>query len=155
MVAGDPPLMRLLRAIAAGNMTNVLRMLAASPSLAAAQLERGATRQLLPALVRELVSAGADVNAKNRHGARPLHYAADGSPGSASWNPDAQASTIAVLIEVGADPNGTDVRGVSPWHRAVRTRCVAAVSRGGTGGQKAKAEQLQILRLLELRGATL
>jgi hypothetical protein len=32
---------------------------------------------------------------------------------------------------------------------------VAAVSRGGTGGQKAKAEQLQILRLLELRGATL
>jgi hypothetical protein len=45
MVAGDPPLMRLLRAIAAGNMTNVLRMLAASPSLAAAQLERGATRQ--------------------------------------------------------------------------------------------------------------
>jgi ankyrin repeat protein len=210
MVAGDSALLRLLRTIAAGDATNTSRMLVASPSLASARLEHGATRQVATDyfldeiahymyagdtalhiagagyrtdLARELVSAGADVAAKNRHGAQPLHYAADGSPSSAYWNPDAQTATIALLIESGADPNATDSRGVAPLHRAVRTRCAAAVSalvdggadprrengngsspmmlatqntgRGSSGTAAAKAQQREIVRLLESHGATL
>src|SRR5262249_30413480 len=125
--------------------------------------------------VRKLIGAGADVRARNRHGAEPLHYAADGMPGSRAWNPRAQAATVACLIEAGADPNAIDNRGVTPLHRAVRTRCAAAVSallnggadarrknksgstpmklathttgRGGTGSPEAKAQQDEIVRL--------
>ena len=42
-------------------------------------------------------------------------------------NPDAQAATIACLIAAGADPNVNDKSGVAPLHRAVRSRCAAAV----------------------------
>ena len=123
--------------------------------LANAQLARGATRQEStdyflveiahyvyagdtalhvaaagnqPDMARALVAAGADVRAKNRRGAQPLHYAADSHPGAAGWDPDAQAATIAYLIEAGADPNAVDNSGVAPLHRAVRTRGAAAVN---------------------------
>jgi len=78
-------------------------------------------------IAEELVSRGANVSARNRRGAEPLHYAADGTPGSPSWNPDAQHSVVEFLIEVGADPNAEDKSGVTPLHRAVRTRCTSAV----------------------------
>ena len=45
--------------------------------------------------------------ARNRRGAEPLHYAVDGVPGSRSWDPAAQAATVASLIDAGADPNST------------------------------------------------
>jgi hypothetical protein len=209
MLAGESALMRLVRAVAVGDTTLASRLLAASPSLASAHLEQGATRQAAteyfineiqhylyagdtplhlaaagyrPELARPLVSAGADVGARNRRGAQPLHYAADGSPGSASWNPDAQAATVGYLLDAGADPNSTDGSGVTPLHRAVRTRCAAAVGalldggadprrenkfgstpmrlatqntgRGGTGSRQSKAQQGEIMRLLELHGAT-
>jgi hypothetical protein len=105
-----------------------------------------------------------------------------GIPGSPAWNPQAQAATIAYLIEAGADPNTVDRGGVTPLHRAVRTRCAAAVEallrvgadprrsnkrgslpitlamqntgRGGTGSPEAKAEQREIVRLLEEHGTT-
>jgi ankyrin repeat protein len=98
-------------------------------------------------------------------------------PGAPTWNPDAQAEIIAVLIAAGADPNATDSSGVMPLHRAVRTRCAAAVSallaggadahaknksgsspmqlatrntgRGGAGSPEAKTQQIEIVRLLE------
>jgi hypothetical protein len=201
-------LMPLVRAIAAGDATAASRLLVASPALATVHLETGATRRApadyylgeiehyvyagdtalhvaaashLPELVRALVAAGADVGARNRHGAQPLHYAADGMPGSPGWNPDAQGATVACLIEAGADPNGADRRGVTPLHRAVRTRSAAAVSalldggadprrtngngstplelanrntgRGGSGSPHSKEQQRQIVRLLELHGA--
>jgi hypothetical protein len=84
---------------------------------------------------------------------------------------------IAPLIRAGADPNAVDNSGVAPLHRAVRTRCAAAVralldggadvrrknksgstpmllatqntGRGGTGSPEAKAQQDKIVRLLE------
>jgi hypothetical protein len=45
MVQGDPALMTLARAIAAGDKTAALAVLATSPELATARLARGATRQ--------------------------------------------------------------------------------------------------------------
>ena len=133
-------------------------------------------------IAAELIAKGADVRARNRRGAQPLHYAADGGPDSPGWNPSAQAKIIAELIRAGADPNAPDISGVGPLHRAVRNRCAAAVKalldggadpqatnksgstpmllasrntgRGGSGSAEAKAQQKEILRLLTERGAT-
>lgn len=132
-------------------------------------------------IVRALIARGADVRARNRRGAQPLHYAVDGGPGSPAWDPDEQAKIIALLIEAGADPNAGDKSGVAPLHRAVRNRCAAAVKaliaggadprapngngstplllatqntgRSGSGSAQAKAQQSEILRLLTEHGA--
>jgi ankyrin repeat protein len=129
-------------------------------------------------MARELVTRGADVRARNRRGAEPLHAAVMGVPGSAHWNPRRQQAVIRYLIEAGADPNATAAGGVPPLHRAVRNRCSAAVEvllsagadprlendggstasdlahwttgRGGTGSAEAKAEQRIIIELLGL-----
>src|SRR6266571_8015886 len=79
-------------------------------------------------LAESLVANGADVRARNRRGAEPLHYAADGGPDAEHWDPVAQREVIAYLIAAGADPNALDKSGVAPLHRAVRTRSSAAVS---------------------------
>ena len=125
---------------------------------------------------RRLCAAGADVRARNRLGGEPLHYAADGGPGSTTWDPRAQAAMVAFLIAQGADPNALDKDGVGPLHRAVRTRCTGAVAallaggasatlrsgrgstphdlatmttgKGGSGSPEARREQAEILRLL-------
>jgi hypothetical protein len=204
--AGGPPrhaLMDLMRAVAKGDAATALRLLTASPALANARLQDGATRQAAKPyyldeiehylyagdtalhvaaaayqgeIARELIAAGADVRARNRRDAEPLHYAADGVPGSRAFNPRAQALTVACLIAAGADPNALDKNGATPLHRAARTRCACAVralldggadperknkngltpielatrntGRGGTGSPDAKAQQEQIVRLL-------
>jgi ankyrin repeat protein len=133
-------------------------------------------------VVQALIAKGADPRARNRLGAEPLHAAVVGVPGSSTWNPRAQAATVACLIAAGADPNAVDKNGVAPLHRAVRTRCAAAVralpaggadarrrnksgltpmrrathntGRGGTGSPDAKAQQKEIVRLLEQQGAS-
>ena len=76
---------------------------------------------------KELLARGANVRHRNRRGAEPLHYAVDGIPDSPGWNPAAHEAIIECLIEAGADPNATDKSSVTPLHRAVRTRCAAAV----------------------------
>ncbi len=85
-------------------------------------------------VARALIAAGADVRAKNRRGAEPLHYAADGSPGLPSWDSSAQAAVVAYLIEAGAAPDAFDKSGVAPIHRAVRTRSTGAVRALLAGG---------------------
>jgi ankyrin repeat protein len=130
-----------------------------------------------PRLIRDLVRAGAGVDVANRRGAQPLHYAVDGGPGSPRWDPPAQHETVACLIELGADPNATDKNGTTPLLRAIRNRCAAAVEalldhgadpfatnksgstamqladwttgRGGSGSPEAKAQQQEIVRLLQ------
>jgi hypothetical protein len=200
----DTELMKLVRTVVAADDAGVFKLLAANPTLANAHFERGATRQIekpyflheighyiyagdtalhvaaaahSEKIARKLIAIGADVRAKNRRGAEPLHYATDGMPGSRGWNPAAQAATVACLIAAGADPNALDKSGVAPLHRAVRTRCAAAVAallkggadprrknkngstpmllasqntgRGGSGSREAKSEQARIVELLQ------
>jgi hypothetical protein len=93
---------------------------------------RGTTSVAAAAYQRELaeslVAKGADARARNRRGAEPLHYAADGGPDADHWDPVAQREVLAYLIAAGADPNALDNSGVAPLHRAVRNRCSAAAS---------------------------
>ena len=76
-----------------------------------------------PVVVEKLISIGADVRARNRRGAEPLHYAVDGGPGLPAWNASAQAKVIAMLVGAGADLDAIDKGGIAPLHRAVRNRC--------------------------------
>src|SRR4029079_6677881 len=78
-------------------------------------------------IARELVGLGADVHARNRRGAEPLHAATFGGPGSLHWDPTRQQAMIVYLVSAGADPNAKAAGGVTPLHRAVRNRCSAAV----------------------------
>ncbi|MEP6714059.1 MAG: ankyrin repeat domain-containing protein [Terriglobia bacterium] len=150
----DAELRKLVDAVIAADAATVSRLLAASPDLARARFQEGATRgnsqefylEQLGRYVLEddsalhiaataynkeicqiLITAGAEIHASNRHGAQPLHSAAAGQPGSGRWNPVAQSATIDVLVVAGADPNAADKRGVTPLHIAVRTRCASAV----------------------------
>jgi ankyrin repeat protein len=151
---GEAALMTLLRAIVARDRREVSRLLRESPELARRIVSTGATRAVSTDyffdeithyvyagdtalhiagaayerdVAEALVTRGANPGARNRRGAEPLHYAADGLPDAPHWNPDAQSATIAYLIGAGADPNSPDKSGVAPLHRAVRTRCAAAV----------------------------
>jgi len=204
----DSSLMALFRVIISDEPDRISRLLAKSPELARQALGTGASRQsetpyffrqimhyvyagdtalhvaaaaYQREVARKLVEQGARLCARNRRGAEPLHYAADGIPGSAYWNPDAQAAVIEYLIEAGADPNSADKSGVAPLHRAVRTRCAAAVKallangadpirqnktgstplhlavqttgRGGVGSDQARQLQQEIILLLLRHGA--
>lgn len=129
-----------------------------------------------PDIVRALIAGGAPVCALNRRGGQPLHYAVDGSPGSARWNPAAQRETVLCLIELGAEPNAADKNGTMPLHRAIRNPCAAAVGalldagadphaengsgstawqlahattgRAGSGSTQTRAQQAEIIQLL-------
>ena len=125
-------------------------------------------------LVRLLLAAGADPNSTTNHRhSGPLHYAADGYINGPAWNAKRQVETIQCLLEAGAEINAQDKNGASPLHRAVRTRCAAAVKcllkaggnptlknksgstpfhlavqdtgRGGTGAEAARTAQRQII----------
>lgn len=79
-------------------------------------------------IVRQLLSAGAEVGAMGNHRrSQPLHYAADGSPDTPAWDASRQVATIRLLVEAGASLGAQDKNGATPLHRAVRTRCAAAV----------------------------
>ncbi|MGA7326382.1 MAG: ankyrin repeat domain-containing protein [Rhodomicrobium sp.] len=207
-VAQHHEFMALVQAILDGDTGAAHALLSASPKLASSQAPVGATRQAAreyyldaishylyagdtalhiaaaayqEAIALELIARGANVRAKNRRGAEPLHYAADGMPSSRTWNPTAQAAIIRCLLEAGAEPNCADRRGATPLHRAVRTRCASAVralleggadarltnksgstpiklagqstGRGGVGTAAAKEQQQEIFQLLQECGA--
>ncbi len=196
--------MMLMRAISSGDGRVASRLLEATPELALARLvATGATRATAAEFfladcgvymyaghtalhvaaaaynrefARRLIGAGADVQAKNRRGAEPLHEAVSGGPGSRGWDPSRQAAMVVYLIDAGADPDAVAAGGVTPLHRAVRNRSAAALralldagadphrpnsrgstaimlahwttGRGGSGSPEAKAEQDMILSIL-------
>ena len=125
-------------------------------------------------IAKLLLQAGADRGAVGKHrNAQPLHYAADGSLEHPNWDANRQVRMIELLLESGADVQAQDKNGATPLHRAVRTRCAAAVEalldagadatllnrpgstpfhlavqntgRGGSGSERAKAAQRKII----------
>jgi hypothetical protein len=98
-------------------------------------------------------------------------------PGSVAWDPRRQVAVIRHLISAGADPDASAAGGVTPLHRAVRNRCAAAVralldagadplppndsgstaftlaqqttGRSGAGSAEAKAQQAEIIEVLD------
>jgi ankyrin repeat protein len=208
-VDDDGPLLELLRAIASRREDDVVRRLDSSPALATRPVRVGASRNgpdgyflvaihhhvyrgdtalhigaasYQPTIASLLVGRDADVRARNRRGAEPLHYAADGRPSAQSPDPDGQRQVVEVLIAAGADPNALDNSGVAPLHRAVRTRSSQAVralldngadlrlknksgstplhlavqntGKSNSGSDEAKEEQRRIIDVLLERGAS-
>lgn len=202
-MSADASLISFARTIIEGDRAAVLAQLEAAPQLATVGIAIGASRHgpegyyvdeighylyrgdtalhvaaaaYAADIACDLITAGAIVGAVNRRGAQPLHYAVDGAPGSARWNPAAQAQTVACLVRLGADANAVDRNGTSPLHRATRNRCAAAASallrvgadphatngsgstalqlarwttgRGGSGSAEARAQQDEIVRAL-------
>ena len=196
--------LEFVQVVIAGDVRQVSRRLADVPELATRSSAIGATRQgassfyfaeiahylyagdtalhmaaaaFRPPVAELLIAHGADCRARNHRGAEPLHYAADAN----RWAPATQASTITCLLSLGAAPNVLDGSGVTPLHRAVRTRSLAAVralldgganatlpnragstplhlavqstGRGGSGSPEALEQQLGIVALLLERGA--
>jgi len=204
----DAALLALLTAIASPGRGDIAQRLESSPGLVTRPVRSGATRRnperyFLTAIHHHvyagdtalhiaaaahrrgtaelLVGRGADVRARNRRGAEPLHYAADGRPGATSWDPVAQRDVITYLCEAGADANALDKSGVAPLHRAVRTRsaegvvalilngadpglmnrsgstplhlAVQSTGKSNSGSDAAKAEQARIIATLLEHGA--
>lgn len=132
-------------------------------------------------IVGMLLAAGADANAAANHRrGRPLHYAADGCPGQPWFDAGRQVKTIGRLLEAGAEIHAADKNGATALHRAVRTRCAAAVAyllkagadptarnhpgatafhlavqntgRGGSGDEAARVGQRQIIEAMLAHG---
>jgi hypothetical protein len=184
----------LLRAILDDDRATVERLLRADSSLVAARVSEarlydqkifhwlyvGDTALHLAAagyrveIVRLLLASGSDPKASmNMRHSGPLHYAADGYISGPSYDPERQVKTLELLLAAGADVNAQDKNGAAALHRAVRTRCAAAVrfllqagadptlrnkpgssafhlavqntGRGGSGADEARAAQREII----------
>jgi ankyrin repeat protein len=196
--------LEFIRLVIAEDTDRVSRRLRAAPALATTASFVGATRQEATCffftaishylyagdtalhmaaaafsrpMAELLVRHGADCRARNRRGAEPIHYAADGG----RRDPRAQAGVIEYLISIGAEPNALDKTGVAPLHRAVRGRSLEAVralldggaavrqpnksgstplhlavqntGKSGSGSDEARQQQAAIIKLLLARGA--
>lgn len=151
----DSALLQLIRLIVDDDFGRVVALINSSPGLLRQSLTTGVTRKTanqfyIPKIAHYLIegdtplhaaAAGyrtrivsfilkndADVRARDRLGAEPLHYASDGGPNLHSWDTKRQAETIRLLVKAGADLDAVNKLGVAPLHRAVRQRCLNAVT---------------------------
>ena len=203
-MSDDDALMEMIHAIVADDRDAVSRLLASRPGIERAKLALAGATRANPtdyflddikhyvyrgdtalhlaaaahrvAAVRQLLELGADVTARNRRKAQPLHYAVDGGPGIVSWSARSQEATVRRLLDAGADPNAFDGNGTTPLHRAIRNRSSGAVlvlldrgadptlpngkgstplelatwttGKSGSGSTRARREQQKILALL-------
>jgi hypothetical protein len=160
----DPTALEVVRAVRAGDVEAVRRLLADDPGLASARLvgRRGGTRTPLlvvsdwpgyfpkgPEIVRLLIGAGADPNARTTPGPAetPLHWAASSD----------DVEVAAALIDGGADVEAPDGSIGTPLANAVGYSCwhVARllVARGARVDDAWLAAALGLLdRLEELLG---
>jgi ankyrin repeat protein len=134
-------------------------------------------------IAKMLLDAGADsAAARNRRASQPLHYAADGYLENPQWDAKRQVAMIRLLLKAGTNIDAQDKNGATPLHRAVRTRCAAAVKclldtgadptiknkpgstpfhlavqntgRGGSGSEKARTAQREIVQAFLERGVS-
>jgi len=120
MAVVETPRVAFLRALSEENLEEIRELAerdsgllteALRDGLMALQLAAGAGKEMV---VNELLALGAESNAIDETGKRPLHYAAS-------------AHIAEMLLEAGADPNGRDtVHACMPLH-TVTSRKVAAV----------------------------
>ena len=163
--------LQFIRLVVAGDTHSVSRRLSAAPTLATTASPVGATRQQATdffftpiahylyagdtalhmaaaafsrPMAELLMTHGADCRARNRRGAEPLHYAADGG----QREPRAQAGVIEYLISMGAEPNAVDKSGSTPLHLAVQN-----TGASGSGSHEARQQQAAIIKLLLSHGA--
>jgi len=81
--------------------------------------------------IRCLLTAGARINARDKNGATPLHRAVRTRCAAAAQE----------LLQAGGDPTLKNKPGSTPFHLAVQN-----TGRGGSGSEKAKEAQAQIIK---------
>ncbi|HEX5221957.1 MAG TPA: ankyrin repeat domain-containing protein [Verrucomicrobiae bacterium] len=91
------------------------------------------------ATIRRLIDAGADIHARDKNGATPLHRAAR----------TRCAAAVKALLDAGGDATLRNKPGSTPFHLAVQN-----TGRGGSGAEKAKVAQRLIIRAFVEHGVS-
>jgi uncharacterized protein len=129
-IAAALPELDVFEAAALGRLTRLGALLASDPGLATARSADGFTALHYPAFfgvgdaaaaTRELLAAGADVNARsaNPFSVLPIHSATTGN----------HDDVVAVLIDAGADVNARQRHGWTPLHGAAQNGSLVSVDR--------------------------
>ena len=90
-------------------------------------------------MIEYLSSMGADPNAVDKSGVGPLHRAIR----------KRSLSAVKALLDNGANPRQPNKAGSTPLHLAVQT-----TGASGSGSDKARQQQAEIIKLLLERGAS-
>ena len=129
-IAAVAPELDVFEAAALGHVDRLRVLLAATPALATERSADGFTALHFPAFFgigdavgasRDLLAAGADVNARSNNSLSvlPIHSAVAGG----------HDEVVAVLVDAGAEVNATQAGGWTPLHGAAQTGSLVSVER--------------------------